>query len=417
MKEVCFKLLRSTRGSPRRPAFRLNSIIVVSACLIASCSIGKDSERSETVPEKLKSLPYVSWNSANNKEVKGVALNDREKAQPGLNLYNSLARTQAFLTDMDGTVLHDWSRDTGKEWGHVELRPNGDLFVLNEEPRQLIRMNWSSEIIWSRDIGVDHDIDFADNGDIYILTAVNEYVDYDGESLPIRIHYIEVLSEDGRCKARISLYDLLRDQLDMEALARFVATKGESSDAFRFMGDFVDAFHANTLAIVRSTYNEIFRKGFVLICVRSLDLIGVVDIEHEKLVWSWGPGVLDWPHQPVLEKNGNVLIFDNGANRKYSRIVELAPQTGEIVWEYRGEPPGSFFSIIMGGVQPLPNGNLLITESIRGHAFEITRSGEKVWEFYNPDVDEEKGNRATLYRMTRIPFDYLESRLRRELGL
>jgi hypothetical protein len=220
-----------------------------------------------------------------------------------------------------------------------------------------------------------------------------------------------VLSEDGRNKKRISFYDLLHNHLDMEALARFVVTKGKSGDDFRFMDGFVDAFHTNTLEIIRSTQNNVFQEGFVLFCARSLDLVGVVDIDNEALVWSWGKGVLDWPHQPTLKEDGNLLIFDNGAHRQRSRIIELAPLEGEIVWEYQGDPPGSFFSMIMGGVQALPNGNVLITESIRGRAFEVDREGNKVWEFHNPDIDEEKEKRATIYRMTRIPMDYLGDRL------
>jgi len=62
----------------------------------------------------------------------------------------------------------------------------------------------------------------------------------------------------------------------------------------------------------------------------------------------------------------------------------------------------------MGGVQDLPNGNILITESTKGHAFEITRDGAIVWEFYNPDLNEVRDRRASIYRMRRIPFDFLE---------
>jgi len=38
---------------------------------------------------------------------------------------------------------------------------------------------------------------------------------------------------------------------------------------------------------------------------------------------------------------------------------------------------------LMGKHQALPNGNMLITESDNGRAFEIDESGEIVWEFVN----------------------------------
>ena len=42
-----------------------------------------------------------------------------------------------------------------------------------------------------------------------------------------------------------------------------------------------------------------------------------------------------------------------------------------------------FYTDIMGKHQWLPNGNLLITESRQGRAFEINPQGEVVWEYMN----------------------------------
>jgi hypothetical protein len=56
----------------------------------------------------------------------------------------------------------------------------------------------------------------------------------------------------------------------------------------------------------------------------------------------------------------------------------------------------------MGGNQRLANGNTLITESDKGHVFEITKEGKVVWEFYNPNIKSEDKERESIYRMTRI---------------
>jgi hypothetical protein len=50
----------------------------------------------------------------------------------------------------------------------------------------------------------------------------------------------------------------------------------------------------------------------------------------------------------------------------------------------------------------LPNGNTLITESDRGRVFEITPSGEIVWEFFIPEFQKKEKRRPTIYRMMRI---------------
>ena len=41
--------------------------------------------------------------------------------------------------------------------------------------------------------------------------------------------------------------------------------------------------------------------------------------------------------------------------------------------------------------QWLPNGNLLITESMRGRAFEIDQHGEIVWDYFNIIEEELTG--------------------------
>lgn len=380
--------------------------------ILSACGGAADDERNAPGAEldrrALEALPYASWTDRGADTVSGVVVHDRDRASPGLNLFASLARTSAMLMDMDGAIVHRWSRETGKEWGHVELMPNGTLLVLSESPFELVALDWDSSILWKSDEHVHHDLDVSDNGDIYVLTASTEQVDFGGGELPIREQPIVVLDSQGRFKQRIFLSSVLRDLIDEPSLREFVETGEKIGERYRLAGDFVDLFHANTLAIVPRSFNETFQKGFVLFSARNLDLIGVIDPERESLVWSWGIDQLDWPHQPTLLDNGNVLIFDNGFHRGYSRIVEIEPSSGEITWEYRGDPPKSFSSKIMGGVQGLPNGNVLVTESLRGHAFEITRDGDVVWEFFNPDVDEEKDKRATLYRVQRLPLDYLD---------
>jgi len=132
-----------------------------------------------------------------------------------------------------------------------------------------------------------------------------------------------------------------------------------------------------------------------------LDLIGILNIEQEKIVWKWGPENVSKQHHPTLLESNNILIFDNGVDKKHSRIVEINPYSKKIVWEYKSNPPDKFFSLCRGANQRLPNGNTLITESDSGYVFEVTESGEIVWEFYNPETRNKK-ERAAIYRMMRI---------------
>ena len=118
------------------------------------------------------------------------------------------------------------------------------------------------------------------------------------------------------------------------------------------------------------------------------------------------------------------MIFDNGLKkRRYSKILEFSLQDQLINWEYKADPPQSFFSHKRGAVDILPNGNLLITESFKGRVFEYSPSGEIVWEFYNPFlrndhwafyVPIERFKQAvfdTGFKIDRLVIDYSPSKL------
>lgn len=92
-------------------------------------------------------------------------------------------------------------------------------------------------------------------------------------------------------------------------------------------------------------------------------------------------------HHVTRLKNGNFQIFDNGSERpegNRSRVVEMDPKTGKVVWEYHSNDNSSFFSYRQGSAQRLPNGNVLVTSTNNGHLFEVTQKKEVVWDFVNP---------------------------------
>jgi len=82
------------------------------------------------------------------------------------------------------------------------------------------------------------------------------------------------------------------------------------------------------------------------------------------------------------------------------------PVERRIVWEYRGDPPSSFYSRRMGGCQALANGNVLVTAGEQGRVFEVTRAGEIVWDYWSAELDGEQRRRATFYRVHRYPLGW-----------
>jgi outer membrane protein assembly factor BamB len=130
-----------------------------------------------------------------------------------------------------------------------------------------------------------------------------------------------------------------------------------------------------------------FRRGNVLVSLQVPDIVAVVDLEQEEVVWALR-GEFKRQHDPRVLANGNLLLFDNLGRPEESSVIELDPLTGTTRWAYRGSATAPFFSQSCGTAQRLPNGNTLVTESDNGRVFEIDADGEIVWEFYNPEQGE-----------------------------
>ena len=153
----------------------------------------------------------------------------------------------------------------------------------------------------------------------------------------------------------------------------------------------------------------------VLVSFRNISVVAIIDKPTGKIVWRLGDEVLAQQHDPNVLPNGNVLIFDNGASRRFlpqgfSRVIEVDPATNAIVWEYRDRPLLNFFSPNISGARRLPNGNTLVTEGRFGRLFQVTASKEVVWEYVSPHfvpgVNGEVSNavfRATHYMPGEIP--------------
>ncbi len=364
-------------------------------------------------------LPYLSYvRDDPNPDKKGVILYNPRLSHPGLNLLTSRLVGGAHLLDVDGRIVHSWAPNdtTGPGWVYSEMDEAGNLLVLIEDVG-LAQLDWDSRVIWvsrpaenpllnhANKVAYHHDFAVAHNGDIYVLATEVRRVQRQTGTKRIRDNSIVVLTSDGVPVKKISLYDLLRDAIPESAFEekkrKFPRLRSRLAGI-----EGLDVLHANTVEVLRREI-PVGQRGDLLFCVRNLNLIGVLDIKEERVGWTWGPGVLDRPHQPTALDNGDILVFDNGTRtREYSRIIEMSPATGQIVWTYQTDPPNSFFSKLRGGNQRLPNGNTLITESDKGHVFEITPNGEIVWDFWNFETNE-KGQRGIIYRMIRYDLDFL----------
>jgi hypothetical protein len=155
----------------------------------------------------------------------------------------------------------------------------------------------------------------------------------------------------------------------------------------------------------------LFEAGDLLVSLRNMNLLLVLSPKSERIKWSLtGPYLRQ--HDPDFLPTGRLSIFDNrrdGGNGEIfggSRILELDPVTTKIVTVYGEGDDKQFYTEKMGEHQRLPNGNILITESEAGHAFEVTADGEVVWSFINSWDDDSV---AVIGRATRYSEHYMAS--------
>jgi hypothetical protein len=91
-------------------------------------------------------------------------------------------------------------------------------------------------------------------------------------------------------------------------------------------------------------------------------------------------------------------------------VIAFDPGSLETSWIYKGEKPNNFFSRECGSNQYLPNGNILITESDRGKAFELSPELTIVWKYINTaQVGDKSEFISSIFEMIRVEPDYVET--------
>lgn len=127
---------------------------------------------------------------------------------------------------------------------------------------------------------------------------------------------------------------------------------------------------------------------------------------------------------------GKIILFNNRIGADFSTVITLQPDFDTYEWEYRTQSNGQFrpaqpasvytrtpaqdmYSNILSSAQRLQNGNTLICVGRPGYSFEVTPSGQVVWEYRTPlDNGTPVSQGDTLdpgnftFKMIRYPADY-----------
>ncbi len=390
----------------------LTSVLFVFAVLITSVAIKNGSYKYDY--SALKSLPYFSIVSSGKQDDNdGVVINKTDKLQDEMFLYNSFQTPSARIINTAGEIVHEWNNESiGKDWEYVTLNRNNEL-LSSVTDKKLVCLDLQSCVIWERNMRSHHDIAVTLKNDIFALNRRDALVFYHGIPLPLLDDTIVKLDNNGEIIKEFSLFPYFRDAIEWSQIGRIYywilnpntvlrMIKCLKTNGFSLEKDTpFDIMHNNCISFITDSTDQFDPATCLLISARELDLISIIDFQSQKTLWSFGPRILSEQHHPTMLENGNILVFDNGRKYSNSRVLEINPQTKEIVWSYEGDPPSSFYSSRMGSAKRLKNGNTLITDSNSGRVIQVTRDGGVAWEWFNPERDE-KGNKKTLYRMMNV---------------
>lgn len=323
---------------------------------------------------------------------------DIESASPGLNLVVSV--TDVVILDMLGEEIHRWNIDWFSIWpeathltkrelpksrpgthihGAVVLQ-DGDL-VFNFEHLGLVRLDPCGNTVWKLPYRTHHSVHLAENGNLWVSGQINRDVPLTKYPY-LQTGFIEPtvleISPSGEILRDISILDVLHLN-DLNGLLYLASLDNLEP---RVSGD---TLHLNDVEVFPESLPEgLFKTGDIMVSLRNINTVFVfdpVDLEIKYIII----GRFVRQHDPDFIDGDTISVFDNNNRGKeegihFSRILIFNANESRPVTHYTGDQDTSFYTAIMGKHQWLDNGNMLVSESQPGKAFEVKPDGEIVWE-------------------------------------
>ncbi len=92
-----------------------------------------------------------------------------------------------------------------------------------------------------------------------------------------------------------------------------------------------DPFHSNDIDAYLGDESGLFRRGDLVLSLRSLNLLVVVRPSTRKIIW-YAYGLASRQHDPDFIGDDTIVVFDNNFHNRHSRILSLqasAPGSGD----------------------------------------------------------------------------------------
>ena len=323
--------------------------------------------------------------------VTGLTHIDENRAFPGFTLFTTMSGDAFYLIDMQGNVVHRWSPPPGMNAYYARGLDNGNLLAQCTDGTEeggaaggraaaALELDWDGNVLWEyRNPRLHHDHVRRANGNTLLIAAEP----LDKERSAFFAH-----GDPGTENGQIISESIIEVTPAGETVWQWHADEhlDPNLEAYRVGSGGDQWLHANAVTELPD--------GNVLVSFNTLSLIVIIDRATGEVIWRLRPNTTRSQHNPTILENGNLLMFDNGSGRNFSRILEIEIKTQDVVWEYIGNPRDSFFSMNISGAQRLPNGNTLVCEGRSARFFEVTPDKDTVWEYVSPFMVEHLGQRS-----------------------
>lgn len=376
----------------------------------------------------LYSDPYrdILW-TPDTEKPKGVTVNTAQ-AFDGATLYESTHFKGAQLIDMDGNVIHSWhlpydnacAEEAEKGlpehiyfWGRAHLSTQGQLLGIYDcyTSSHLVKLDHYGTELWRYSDHPHHDVEETEDGFIYTFSTQSQLEPNPAMpqiTEPYMDEFVVKLDAQGQEVKRISIYDAFQDSPAAHVLAQLI------HDPTGGVLNAGDMLHPNSIEIIPAGLEQEYpfmKEGHLLLSFRNNGLLAILNPDTAKMTYAvYGP----WraQHDPRFWEDGSVIMYDNEGwlgEGGASRVIQFDLQSMFIFWQYTGSKDKPLYSPFNSSVDPLPNGNILITESAGGRLVEVSPSGDIVWEFYNPhrEMYEGKEMMPSVFRGRRYSGDKL----------
>lgn len=336
------------------------------------------------------------------------------KAYNGYTLFTPLSSKTVRLIDMQGRFVHSW--ETRWEPGaHGYILPNGNLLYagrpedcpfgadFNGAGGIIVEYDWDGNEVWRyEDSFMHHDFHRLENGNTLVLrwdAVPDDMAKKISGGIPGTERKGVIWSE--------SLHEI--DTVGNIVWEWYACDHLKPEDyPICPLCARHEWLHSNAI--------DVFPNGDILLSAHTLNRLFIIDRATGSIKWEWGKDQLAHQHDSTVLENGNILVFDNGLHRKnnlvsVTRVLEINPDSAEIVWEFMESNPAMFYGAFISGAQRLPNGNTLVCEGPKGRFFETTREKEVVWEYVNPFFGinsnfPNRGSHNMVFRAHRYGPDY-----------